>query len=72
MPDSLDRSAQTNLWDRLINSGSAFVDPVNGVLDIVSPGIGTVYRQIRPKKVGRVGIEPTTPGLKVRCSAELS
>ena len=25
-----------------------------------------------PEKVGRVGIEPTTPGLKVRCSAELS
>jgi len=24
---------------------------------------------LRSKLVGRVGIEPTTPGLKVRCSA---
>jgi hypothetical protein len=45
---------------------------INRLRDRRNIGIGTAYRQARPEKVGRVGIEPTTPGLKVRCSAELS
>ena len=45
-----------------------FVELVRDFIVSDDDGSGALIK----KMVGRVGVEPTTPGLKVRCSAELS
>ena len=46
-----------------------FVNTSVNTVDTMQEGHGGVAPELRSKLVGRVGIEPPPPGLKVRCSA---